>query len=101
MNDIFSLGDRKGSFIWDAEKERLNMIKHDVDFRTAAQVFSDPDVRIRRDLGHSAGEERFFAVGKIGGRLLTVRFTYRHSLIRIFGAGYWRSGRGFYESKKE
>ena len=101
MNDIFFTRDRKGSFIWDTEKERLNIWKHGVDFRTAAQVFSDPDIRIRRDPEHSVSEERFFAVGRIGGQVATVRFTYRHGLIRIFGAGYWRSGKVFYESKKK
>jgi len=29
---------------------------------------------------------------------LTVRFTYRGSVIRIIGAGYWRKGRKIYES---
>lgn len=28
---------------------------------------------------------------------LTVRFTYRGSVIRIFGAGYWRKGKVIYE----
>jgi hypothetical protein len=28
---------------------------------------------------------------------LTVRFTYRQGVIRIFGAGYWRRGKQLYE----
>src|SRR5262245_15591682 len=32
-----------------------------------------------------------------GRRRLTVRFTYRDDVIRIFGAGYWRKGKEIYE----
>jgi hypothetical protein len=28
---------------------------------------------------------------------MTVRFTYRAGVIRIFGAGYWRKGKKIYE----
>jgi hypothetical protein len=28
---------------------------------------------------------------------VTVRFTYREGVIRIYGAGYWRKGRKIYE----
>lgn len=31
---------------------------------------------------------------------MTVRFTYRHRLIRIIGAGYWRNGKKIYEQEK-
>jgi hypothetical protein len=32
---------------------------------------------------------------------LTVRFTYRGDVIRLFGAGYWRKGRRIYEQKRK
>ncbi|PIQ81816.1 MAG: hypothetical protein COV76_06885 [Candidatus Omnitrophica bacterium CG11_big_fil_rev_8_21_14_0_20_64_10] len=32
-------------------------------------------------------------------RILTVRFVYRSGKIRIFGAGYWRGGRKYYEGQ--
>jgi hypothetical protein len=32
---------------------------------------------------------------------LTVRFTYRRGLIRIFGAGYWRKGKQIYERENQ
>ena len=35
--------------------------------------------------------------GKVGDGVLTVCFTYRKSVIRIFGAGYWRKGKRIYE----
>jgi hypothetical protein len=33
----------------------------------------------------------------VGGGVLTVRFTFRGGIIRIFGAGYWRKGKRIYE----
>ena len=52
----------------------------------------------QKDLGHSTGsEERYYCFGKIGEGIMTVRFTYRYGVIRIFGAGYWRRGKKIYE----
>jgi uncharacterized protein len=44
-------------------------------------------------------EERFFCFGKVEGGVLTVRFTYRNSLIRIFGADFWRKGKQIYDKE--
>jgi uncharacterized protein len=52
---------------------------------------------IAEDLAHSDNEPRYFCFGEAGGGVLTVRFTYRGSVIRIFGAGYWRKGKAIYE----
>lgn len=49
------------------------------------------------DADHSSSEVRYFAFGRVGGGILTVRFTVRGERIRIFGAGYWRRGKVFYE----
>ena len=86
-----------GSFVWDAKKETANIRKHGVDFETAANAFKDPDRKIYTDERHGQPEERLFCLGKVTGRILTVRFTYRESRIRIYGAGYWRKGRRYYE----
>ncbi|MBI5415606.1 MAG: BrnT family toxin [Candidatus Omnitrophica bacterium] len=88
---------RRSDFIWDPQKERLNIHKHGVDFTTAAKVFWDPKRKIYVDSKHSAQEERMFCIGKVDGRILTVRFIYREGKIRIIGAGYWRKGSGYYE----
>ncbi len=64
------------SFIWDPKKEFLNIYKHRVDFVTATRVFDDPNRKIYTDSKHSDVEERFFCVGKVGSRVLTVRFAY-------------------------
>ncbi len=86
-----------GSFIWDYEKELINIKKHGIDFTTAAKVFKDAKRKIYIDSRHSKAEERFFCIGKAEDKVLTVRFIYRHDKIRIFGAGYWRKGRDYYE----
>ena len=88
---------RFGSFVWDLGKERENIHKHGVDFAMAARAFRDPGRKIYIDERHSEREERLFCIGKVGRRILTVRFTYRGGFIRIYGAGYWRKGRRYYE----
>ena len=87
-----------GSFVWNVEKEAANIRKHGVDFEAATRAFTDPHRRIYTDAGHGETEKRLFCLGKVGGRVLTVRFTYREGRIRIYGAGYWRKGRHYYET---
>jgi uncharacterized DUF497 family protein len=88
-----------GSFVWDQEKELSNIHKHRVDFTTAALAFKDEKRKIYIDSKHAEREERYFCIGKVEGKILTVRFTYRAGKIRIFGAGYWREGEQYYEKK--
>lgn len=90
-----------GSFVWDVRKEAVNIEKHGVDFETAARTFKDPKRKIVSDEKHQKPEERLFCIGKVGGKILTVRFTYRGGLVRIYGAGYWRKGRRYYEAKDD
>lgn len=88
-----------GRFIWDRTKERENVKKHGVNFSIASRVFLDPKRKIYIDSEHSKQEERFFCIGKVKNRIITVRFTYRQEMIRIIGAGYWRKGKGYYEKE--
>lgn len=88
-----------GSFIWDETKELINIYKHGVDFITACKVFKDSKRKVYIDSKHIKREERFFCIGKVEGKILTVRFTYRQGKIRIIGAGYWRKGRWYYEEE--
>jgi len=90
---------RNGSFVWDSEKEKQNIQKHNVDFFTACEVFYDKKRIIAVDEKHSNEEQRYFCIGKTNNRVLTVRFVYRNKLIRIFGGGYWRKGRLLYEKQ--
>ena len=84
-------------FEWDAAKNRANEAKHEVGFELAQQAFLDPSRVIAEDLDHSGDEPRYFCFGKVGGLVMTVRFTWRNGKIRIFGAGHWRKGRAIYE----
>lgn len=77
-------------FEWDTKKEEINLEKHGVDFKTARLVFDCHDIEVKKDHKHSQIEERFFAVGTLNGKKITVRFTIRGESIRIIGAGYWR-----------
>ena len=85
------------TFEWDEEKNRANREKHGVGFEQAQQAFLDPERRIVADAAHSEREPRLFCLGRVGGRVMTVRFTRRGDRIRIIGAGYWRKGRKAYE----
>ncbi len=86
-------------FEWDARKDLENQRKHGVSFELAQYAFADPDRVIAEDVTHSTDEQRYFCFGRIGNDILSVRFTYRENVIRIFGAGYWRKGKKIYEQE--
>ncbi len=77
------------------------MLKHGVAFIRAQFAFADPQRVIAKDITHSQTEERFYCFGTVDGGVLTVRFTYRASVIRIIGAGYWRKGKAIYERENQ
>ena len=91
----------KTKFEWDVEKDGLNFEKHGVSFAVAQNAFADPKRIIAKDESHSQTEERFYCFGEVNGGILTVRFTYRPSVIRIIGAGYWRKGKAIYERENQ
>jgi len=70
-------------------------------FAMAQRAFLDPDRVIAEDTTHSTQEERFYCIGRVGDGIITVRFTYRSGVVRIFGAGYWRKGKKLYEKTNE
>jgi uncharacterized DUF497 family protein len=63
--------------------------------------FADPHRVLAEDATHSRQEPRYLCFGRVGEGILTVRFTYRGGVIRIFGAGYWRRGKAFYEQQNQ
>ncbi len=91
----------KESFEWDPEKDLINQAKHGISFAEAQHAFADPNRVIAEDLSHSNSEKRYYCFGRMGDGILTVRFTYRRGLIRIFGAGYWRKGKQIYEHENQ
>ena len=84
-------------FDWDPEKDAENQRKHGVSFGRAQYAFADPKRVIAKDVSHSQTEDRYYCFGEVDGGVPTVRFTYRASVIRIIGAGYWRKGKATYE----
>ena len=90
---------KKACFEWDDEKDKENQVKHYVPFSLAQQAFLDPHRLIVEDIEHSTEENRYYCIGRVGNGILTVRFTYRGNIIRIYGAGFWRKGRKTYEEQ--
>jgi len=87
----------KARFDWDPDKDRENQSNHGVSFAEAQLAFADPRRVIAEALSHSSSEKRYYCFGEAGGGVLTVRFTYRESVIRLFGAGYRRKGKRIYD----
>ena len=87
------------TFEWDENKNKQNTKKHNISFEEAQYAFLDPKKIILEDKKHSIDEERFFCIGQIGSGIVTVRFTIRNNVIRLFGAGYWREGKQRYEER--
>ena len=72
-------------FEWDDEKNRINLRKHGVDFKDAAQVFFD-DNRIEWfDEEHSDYEDRWQVIGMVN-EILFVIYTERGENIRLISA---------------
>jgi uncharacterized DUF497 family protein len=77
-------------FIWDENKNRQNLRKHDVRFETAVLVFDDPYAITQRDVTFE-DEERWITVGGIGpGSILLVVHTFYEEhdeeVIRVISA---------------
>ena len=87
----------KARFEWDAKKDQDNQEKHGISFTKAQMAFVDFRRVLAADLSHSSSEKRHYCFGLVDSGILTVRFTFRNAVIRIFGAGYWRKGRRIYE----
>jgi hypothetical protein len=88
------------TFEWDPKKNISNVEKHGVSFENAKLAFLDPLRIITEDLIHSTDKEkRLFCFGKTDLGTITVRFTVRNQIIRIFGAGIWRQGKIKYEEE--
>jgi len=90
---------KKTHFEWDEGKDQENQKKHSVPFSLAQHAFLDPRRIIVEDEEHSTEENRYYCIGRVGEGVMTVRFTFRGNVIRIYGAGYWRKGRKIYEEQ--
>ena len=59
-------------FIWDENKNRVNFIKHGVDFNDAVRAWHDPDRLDFFDAEHSLDEVRWIFLGSVAGVVLFV-----------------------------
>jgi len=50
---------QKESFVWDPEKDLLNIAKHGISFSEAQYAFADPNRVIAEDLSHGNIEKRY------------------------------------------
>ena len=72
-------------FEWDPAKRLANLRKHGIDFVDAVQLFEGAVLRVpqtRRDFG----EVRIIAIGLVAGKLFSVVYTPRGSMLRIISA---------------
>lgn len=73
-------------FEWDDEKNRINVEKHGVSFRTASRIFEGV-VLTAVDDRHDYGEVRLNSLGGVAGILiLNVTHTDRNGVTRIISA---------------
>jgi uncharacterized DUF497 family protein len=74
-------------FEWDAGNIDKSRERHPVSAAECEQVFFQRPVLIAADPRHSQREPRFAALGQTAdGRLLTIVFTIRGTLIRVISA---------------
>ena len=75
-------------FEWDDEKEQKNIIKHKIDFSTAALVFDDENRIEMYDDRHSSDEDRYITIGQVNDFtfIVMVVYTERGEAIRIISA---------------
>jgi uncharacterized DUF497 family protein len=70
-----------GIWDWDDAKNEQNLEKHGFDFWHAARVFDDPNHLISKDrIDPDTGEQRWHAIGRVNGLVITVTHTYRRKL---------------------
>jgi len=72
---------------WDADKAKANQRKHNVSFKEACSVFSDPILITVLDEEHSFDEDRYITIGLSDQkRLILVAHAERGGVIRIISA---------------
>ncbi len=73
-------------FEWDLAKSNSCQISRNFDFAYVISVFTDKSLLVELDQRWDYGEERFRALGVVGGKVFVVVFTRRLRAIRIISA---------------
>lgn len=60
-------------FEWDEDKNLANIEKHGVSFEQAMRAFPDLKRKIRLNEKHSGDEMRYYCLGMVEDRVMTVR----------------------------
>lgn len=90
-------------FAWDEAKNRRNVAKHGISFKTAALVFDDPHALSDQDRIID-DEERWQTIGAVGVKVLLVAHTWEEDdgVIRLISARKATSAeRKHYEAHKK
>lgn len=84
-------------FDFDAQKSRLNLAKHGIDFIDAQKLWNDP--AILEVPARTTDEPRYLLIGKIADKHWSAVVTYRDDRIRIISVRRSRNEEvEFYES---
>lgn len=87
MADLHARLAQATGFEWDPSNATRNRTKHTASQAECEQLFFDAPLVLASDLGQSAREARYFALGQTdAARRLLVVFTLRGSLIRVISA---------------
>ncbi|GBF79923.1 BrnT family toxin [Aphanothece sacrum] len=70
---------------WDDDKAASNLIKHNIDFEDAKNIFLDPN-RLEREDKRDYGETRNQVIGIVNQVVLFVVYTKRNDRYRIISA---------------
>jgi uncharacterized DUF497 family protein len=70
-------------FDFDPAKDEANRFKHGLRLEFGRRVFDDPMNAILPSFRKVDGEDRFKAVGMVGGKLYTVVYVWRENVIRL------------------
>jgi uncharacterized DUF497 family protein len=79
--------DSLDGFEWDEGNLTKNWDRHQVSTTECEEVFLNEPLLLADDIKHSAGEARYYALGRTnGGRPLFIAFTVRGRRIRVISA---------------
>ena len=67
---------------WDESKRKLNLKKHEIDFRDADAIFDGPTVTAE-DKRSSYGEQRLITLGILNGVVVSMTYTERQEDLRV------------------
>ncbi len=70
---------------WDNDKATSNLIKHNIDFEDAKNIFLDPN-RLEREDERDYGETRIQVIGIVNQVVLFVVYTKRENRYRLISA---------------